>query len=434
MLAAFHEAIVAGLVTNNERTVWQRLRDERGLTVSESTFRRYVEAHVREGVRRERITVRKEVTPPAQVAEVDYERLGVWINLRTGKRHVVYGFVMTLVNSRLHFVDVVLGCDQASWTASHVAAFAFFGGAPLEIRLDNLKTGVLRPDIYDPQLNRAYAEFAEHYRVLLDPCRAGKPKDKPHVERAVPYVRESFWRGREFSTLQEMKEAALRWCRGVSAARPHGTLPGTVGDVFETVERPALRELPDEPFEIAHWAMATLHPDCHVQVSGHFYSAPWCHVGKRLQVRVGERVVRIYDGTELVKTHLRKRGQRRYTDPADYPPEKVAFLQRSPAWCRRRAEQLGPEVLSLVSEMLSGPHPLAGLRQAQGVVRLAETYAPERLAVACGRALIADASLRTVRTILAKGLDLRQGDHDRDAGEVGAFLHGQQVLLAEVPR
>jgi hypothetical protein len=167
-------------------------------------------------------------------------------------------------------------------------------------------------------------------------------------------------------------------------------------------------------------------------VAGHFYSAPWRHVGKRLHVRVGERVVRIYDGNELVKTHLRHRGQRRYTDPADYPPEKIAFLQRTPAWCRRRAEELGPEVLALVAEMLGGPHPLACLRQAQGVARLADTYEAERLNVACGRALLADGSLRTVRTILAKGLDLHAGDHAADARHVGAFLHGQQVLLAEV--
>jgi hypothetical protein len=274
-------------------------------------------------------------------------------------------------------------------------------------------------------------ELAEHYSVLLDPCRAGKPKDKPRVERAVPYVRDSFWRGREFSTVHEMNEAARRWCNGVSAARRHGTLPGTVGEVFRSIERPALLELPEQPFEIARWAIGTLHPDCHLQVAGHFYSAPWRHIGKRLHVRVGERVVRIYDGTELVKTHLRCRGQRRYTDPADYPAEKVAFLQRTPAWCRRRAEELGPAVLTLVIELLSGPHPLACLRQAQGIVRLADTFGAERLDVACGRALVADGSLRTVRTILTKGLDRNPTDQDGGARDVGAFLHGQQVLLEE---
>lgn len=146
-------------------------------------------------VREEDVTVRKEPTPPGEVGEVDYGRMAVVDVL--GRRRVLQGFLMTLPFSRHLFVDIVDHCDQASWVRSHVAAFTFFGGAPRVLRLDNLKTGVLRPDIYDPRLNRAYAELAEHYGELLDPCRAGKPKDKAHVERAVPYAGDSLVRGRE---------------------------------------------------------------------------------------------------------------------------------------------------------------------------------------------------------------------------------------------
>ena len=92
--------------------------------------------------------------------------------------------------------------DQAEWTAAHVEAFAFFGGVPARLVPDNLKTGVDRPDLYDPKINRAYAELAAHYGTLVDPARALKPKDKPQVERPMPYVRDSFWRGREFTSLE----------------------------------------------------------------------------------------------------------------------------------------------------------------------------------------------------------------------------------------
>jgi transposase len=85
-------------------------------------------------------------------------------------------------------VAPVLSCDQQTWVTCHVAAVAYFGGAPWQIWLDNLKTGVIRSEIYDPRLNRAYAELAKHYIVPLDPCRAGRPKDKAQVERAIPYV------------------------------------------------------------------------------------------------------------------------------------------------------------------------------------------------------------------------------------------------------
>lgn len=425
-LARFHEAIVAGLATNTVRTVWQRLRDERGMQVSETTFRRYVQQRVRR-VREEDVTVLKEPTPPGEVAEVDYGRLCV-VEMG-GRRRTLQGFVMTLPFSRHLFVDVVDHCDQESWVRSHVAAFTFFGGAPRMLRLDNLKTGVLRPDIYDPQLNRAYTELAEHYGVLLDPCRAGRPKDKPHVERAVPYVRESLARGREHLGHGGLRELAPGWCTEVAGRRPHRTFPETVLEVFESVERPTLLPLPAEPFEVAHWATATVHPDCHVQVRGHLYTVPWPNLGRRVAVRVGERVVRIYDQGTLIKTHLRQRGVRRYTDPADLPPSKVAFLQRTPAWCRRRAAELGDDVAAAIGALLEDPCPLIHLRQAQAILRLADTYPAGRLQAACRIAAEADATYRTVRTILVKGLDQRSDEATPPPSDAGAFLHGQQVLL-----
>jgi transposase len=427
-LERFREAIETGLLTNTATTVWQRLRDDRGLEVGLTTFRRYL--HELRGVDPDRVTVRMPLTAAGEVAEVDYAQLGVWTDPRTGKRFKVYAFVMTLCFSRMHFVDVVFGCDQRSWVASHVAAFEFFGGVPRQIRMDNLKTGVLRADIYDPQLNRAYAELGVHFDVLLDPCRQGHPKDKPRVERAVPYVRDSFWRGRDFSSLSDMKGGALGWCGGVATQRPHRHLPGTVGELFQR-EQAALLLLPDAPFELARWALATVHPDCHVQSDGRFFSVPWQHVGKQLHIRIGERVMCAYAGTVLVKTHLLHPAQRRYTDPADYPPQKVAFLQRTPVWCRRRAAELGPSVVAIVDELLGGPHPLACLRQAQGIVRLADTYAAEEIDDACRRALLADGSLRTVRNILARGQ--RDDGGDVHVSNAGAFLHGRQALL-ELPR
>jgi transposase len=425
-LVRFHATIVEGLAASTVTTVWQRLCDEQGLTVSLSTFRRYVRQHIR-GVGPEAVTVPKEVTPPGEVAEVDYGLLGRWedrLNQRTRK---VWGFVMVLPFSRMTFVWPVLVCDQSAWVAAHVAAFGFFGAAPRQIRVDNLKTGVLRPDVYDPLVNRAYGELAEHYGVLLDPCRVRKPKDKPRVERAMPYARDSFWSGREFTALPAMRAAGVEWSRGTAARRPHGLLPGTVGEIFQGVERPAMLDLPAEPFELAHWATATVHPDCRVQVQRRFFSVPWPHVGKRLEVRIGERVARIYDGTTLVKTHALQPGERNYVDHADYPEQKVAFLQRTPSWCRRRAVELGPAVQALVDDLLAGPHPLACLRQAQGIIRLADSHDPGRLNAACQRALVADGSLRTVRNILVREQNVEEDEPP--VSTAGAFLHGEQLLL-----
>jgi len=156
------------------------------------------------------------------------------------------GFVMVLPFSRMTFVWPVLICDQSAWVAAHVAAFSFFGAAPRQIRVDNLKTGVLRPDIYDPLVNRSYAELAEHYGVLLDPCRVRKPKDKPRVERAMPYARDSFWSGREFAMV---RRCARRGRSGAGASRPGVPTAAARdrGEIFQSVERPAMLSLPQSP-------------------------------------------------------------------------------------------------------------------------------------------------------------------------------------------
>ena len=430
-LERFHEAIVAGLATNTARTVWQRLRDEHGLRASETTFRRYVSARVG-AVSSSRVTVLKEVSPPGELAEVDYGRVGRVLDLGTGRMRVIHAFIMVLPASRHLFVDLVDRCDQESWVRSHVRAFDFFGGAPHVIRLDNLRTGVVRPDIYDPQFNRAYAEFAQHYGVLLDPCRVRHPRDKPHVERAVPYVRDSLVRGREGLGLSALRDLAPSWCLEVAGARPHRTLPGTVHEVFRSLEQGVMRRLPAHPFEVAHWATATVHPDCHVQVRKHLYTVPWSLVGKRVDVRVGERLVTVYSGGELVKTHVRQQGQRRYTDLADLPVGKVAFLQRTPAWCRHRATELGSEVRNLVDALLDDmPGALTRLRQVQAILRLAEIYPAARLNEACRRAAEADGSYRTVHNILRNGLD-RVDVEEARPHDAGAFLHGRDQLLLEV--
>ena len=156
--------------------------------------------------------------------------LGMWCDPASGRRVAVWVFAMILSCSRALFVQPVLRMDQTSWNASHVAAFEFFGGVPARLVCDNLKTGVMRPDLYDPQINLAYGELAAFYGTLIDPARARKPKDKPRIERPMPYIRDSFFAGREFTSLAQMQAEALRWATEVygvpQAPRPGRSDPG----------------------------------------------------------------------------------------------------------------------------------------------------------------------------------------------------------------
>ena len=160
-------------------TIHQRLRDEHGVAVSIASFRRYVMANVPEETRRSQVKVlRPYPAEPGAEAQVDYGRLGRWLDPAAGKPVTVWAFVMVLSCSRHMFVRPVIRLDQQAWSECHVKAFAFFGGVPARLVPDNLKTGVDRPDLYDPKINRSYAELAAHYGFLPDPARVFRPADK----------------------------------------------------------------------------------------------------------------------------------------------------------------------------------------------------------------------------------------------------------------
>ena len=217
-----HHEFITGQLKAGVRmsTIHQRLRDEQGLAVSPASFRRYVAANVPEETRRAQVVVwNPRPAEAGEQAQIDYGQLGRWLDPLTGKLRTVHAFVMVLACSRHLFVRPVLKMDQRAWTECHVAAFEFFGGVPARLVPDNLKTGVDKPDLYDPKLNRSYAELAAHYGCLIDPARAVKPRDKARVERPMPYVRDSFWRGREFTSLAQMQAAAARWSLEVAGRR-----------------------------------------------------------------------------------------------------------------------------------------------------------------------------------------------------------------------
>ncbi len=423
-IEVFHEKIREQMALVTLSTVHQRLRDEHGLTVSLSSLRRYVNANLPEEALRAQVTVLRGDPPPGEEAQVDYGMLGMWWDPARQARRRVWAFVMVLASSRHLFVRPVLVMDQRAWNDAHVAAFAFFGGVTARIIPDNLKTGVAKPDLYDPKINRAYDELGAHYGLLIDPARAFKPKDKARVERPMPYVRDSFWRGRQFTSEQQMQHDALRWCTEVAgqrACRPLGGAAPAV--VFAATEQHLLQPLPVRPFELTSWSRPKVGPDIHVKVGPALYSVPWRFIGQHLDARASDTQVQLFSAGELVKTHITaSAGTGRMTDYGDYPPEKIAFHMRTPTWCRERALEIGPGAVALIAELLE-VNALFRLRAAQGVLRLADKNTPERLETACLLAMaVGDASYRTVKGILTAGTD-RDSTPARPAGDGGAAAH-----------
>ena len=422
------DVIEAMLTEVTVATAFQRCRDEHGLTAGVTAFRQYVRLEFPAGAKAEAVTLWRPPVPPGGEAQIDYGFLGSWLDPMTERLRRVWAFVMVLACSRHMFVRPVFSLNALSWAETHVAAFEFFGGVPARLVPDNLKTGVDRPDLYDPKINRSYAELAEHYGCLVDPARAFKPKDKARVERPMPYVRDSFWRGRTWSSLAEMQTAAVEWCTSVAGRRSHRSLDGAApGVVFETVERSTLRPLAHLRFEAAAWSRPKVAPDCHIQVGGCLYSVPWRFMGTQVDARLCARRLEVFVGAELVKTHGRiERG--RATDMADYPPEKIAFFQRTPTWCRRRAAEHGSNVTTVVDELLS-VNVLHRLRAVQGILGLADKHTATRLDAACRRAItVGDPSYRTIRGILTAGTE-NVDQPAPVAPSAPAHLHGPDRLF-----
>ena len=441
-IAAHHDTIKDLIGKVHVTTVHQRLRDDHGLEVSESSLRRYIEAEFAEEVARSNVRVLRETPPAGEEAQVDYGLLGRWRDPVTGRVRRVWAFIMVLSCSRMLFVRPVLTMDMAAWVECHVEAFSFFGGVVARLTPDNLKTGVVKPDLYDPLINKAFGELADYYGCLVDPARVRKPRDKPRVERPVPYVRDSFFAGRaeEFESLFGMQADALRWCRQVANVRHHRGLDGlTPHELFCAEEQRALLPLPHTPFELCRWTARKVPPDIHVKAGRTLYSVPWQHIGAVVDIKERSGTVEIYKGGKLVCIHVRlERGKQ--TNYDHYPPEKVAFFMRTPQWCRRRAGEIGTSTLQVV-EALMEVNALYRLRQAQGVVGLADKHGAERLERACAKALWAgDPTYRTVKGILVAGTE-GEGCDDGAATETPpqapAHLHGPErlfVIAEEVAR
>lgn len=438
-LSRFHAYLDLHVGRVHLTTLHQRLRDEQGLRASWGTFYRYVRATWPERmVRTPQATIRLDDPPPGAEAQVDFFFAGRWFDPEAGRERKLYGFLMTLSHSRHSFLYPVLAEDSTAWLDGHLAAFTFFGAVPKRIVPDNLSAGILKADRYDPRLNRAYGELARYYGCTIDPARVAHPKDKPRVERTVPYARDSFFAGRTFASLTQMRAEARRWAVDVAGLRSHGTTREQPFRAFQVREQPAMLALPPTPWEPVTWLRAKLRPDCHLVALKAAYSAPYAFVGRELDVRVGRTLVHIYDGAELLTTHPR-RERGRSTRLEHYPPVGQAFLRASPRACVEQAQRIGPATTTLIQGLLI-TETLHHLREAQAVLRLGQQYPAEHLDRACQRALAAgDGRLRTVRGLLAHPSP-EQDPTTAPAGvptPAGAFLRGPDTFasyVAEVPR
>jgi transposase len=384
--------------------VHELLRRE-GVDVPYSSLHRFAVKHCGFS-ERGRVTVRMAGCEPGELAEVDFGRLGLVPHPESGRRRTLWAMPVVLGYSRHEYVHVTHSQRIPDLIGGLEDAWESFGGVARRLVIDNLAAAVTKADRYDPIFQRTFEEYAAYRGFVIDPAPPRMPTGKPVVERNVPYVRESFFRGESWRDVRHVQEQARVWCLTTAGMRIHGTTRKRPLAVFEDEERALLLPLTRERYDPPSWARCKVHPDHHVSFAKALYSAPTRYIGESVWVRGDSKLVRIYAKGELVKTHEKQPPGGRSTDHDDYPKELSSYTLRDPRRLIRQAKDLGPEIGRFMQELLSGELPWAKLRQGQKLLRLADRYGRHRLTSACRRALAFELlNVKRVESILCQDLE-----------------------------
>src|ERR1700757_4068913 len=312
------------------------------------------------------------------------------------------------------------GKGLADWISGHVGAFEAIGGVPALVVPDNAKTAVIKACFYDPQINRSYAEMAAHYGTAILPARPRRPRDKAKVEQAVLVIER--WligglRHRIFHSLAELNAAIGEMLRRLNEERPIRRLGVTRRQLFNEIDRPALKALPETAYVYAEWRIRRVSIDYHVDVGDHYYSVPHRFVRAEVEVRLTARTVEIFHKGERIAAHQRMSGNHKHTT---VPEHMASSHRRYAGWTIERIRQdaaaIGPATTGLCNLLFGGrPHPEPAFRACLGIIRLARSYGGDRLEAAATRAI--DIGARTygsVKSILANNLDRRPAHRPAD--------------------
>lgn len=344
------------------------------------------------------------------------------LDRHTGELRPAQVFVAVLGASSYTYAEATWSQSLPDWLGSHSRALAFFGGAPQIVVPDNLRSAVSRAHRYEPELNPAYQQWADHYGVAVLPARVRKPRDKAKAEAGVLLVER--WilarlRNQTFLSLEALNVEIRRLLDALNQ-RPFRKLPGSRASVFAEVDRPALRPLPAQPFEHADWKRVRVGLDYHVEFDGHYYSVPYGFARQTVDLRVTAGTVEVMHRGQRVASHARSPMPRGHTTVAAHMPSHHRHqAEWNPDRLLRWAESIGPQTASAVQQMLSSRrHPEQGFRAAMGVLRLGREVGPERLEAACTRAVAHGACrYRSIKAILDSGLD-RQSTTTSDSTEL----------------
>ena len=364
----------------NAMAIWQDLVTEYGYAHSYQSVRRFVNKLHPHVVPQARAVI---ITEPGEEAQVDYGT-GPWVrDPQSGKYRRTRLFVMTLGYSRKCVRLLVFSSSARIWAELHETAFRRLGGSVRVVVLDNLKEGVLQPDIYDPTLNPLYRDLLAHYGAVALPCRVKDPDRKGKVEAGVGHAQKTPLKGQRFESLEAAQAYLDRWETNWADTRIHGTTKRQVAAMFAE-ERPHLLPLPLEPFRFYEYGQRVVNLDGCVEVAAAYYSAPPGWIGRRVPVQWDGLYVRLLHPQtgQLLREHLRqKRGCHRIQEQDRSPRTPPSTTQ-----LLNRASRVGSNIGKLCQAIYQRQGQV-GVRRILGVLSLAKRFGPAVVEEACSEAL-----------------------------------------------
>ncbi len=357
------------------KTAFLVIRTKYELSVSYATFKRFARQQGLSRVERKRM-IRIEL-PPGLETQLDYGKVGTLCDAARGAARIVWAFCGILTHSRLPYVQFVFSQDQRSFVGSVVLMLEYYGGATQFISPDNLKSAVIKPDLWDPQFNRSLAEAAEYYGLFIDPCRVSRSTDKGKVERFVPVARELFGMLKALhpsADLAELNARALRWCREDYGRREHGTTGVAPMEAFE-VERATLKALPAERFQAPEWKQVSVQGgDQFLTFNKRRFSLPAAWRGRQVWARYVAPMLQLFDNEQLIRQYVLNDRQRIYWVAEDFPAEVRTMMNGGyPGWILEKGRGYGPAAAELLASVLQ-PHAYLNARRARGMLDVLATH------------------------------------------------------------
>jgi transposase len=329
----------------NAVSIFQDLVEDHGFAHQYNSVKRFV------ATLRARVPERFDVLEflPGEEAQVDYGQ-GALTRTEAGLYKRPYLFVMTLKYSGKSFRKVVWKTSQAIWAQLHEEALRAFGGCPQYVVLDNLKEGVLRPDLYEPELNPVYAALLAHYGVVADPCRVRDPNRKGTVESAIQHTQGTALKGRRFETIEAQNTWLAHWEARWAALRIHGRKKRQVLEMYRE-EQPHLHPLPLERFQLFTQSVRTVDDAGLVQIEGAYYAALPAALHSVVTVRVYSREVVILDAhNDVLRRHAKALRKGAFVMASE---DRLFNPSRETARLLARVEAIGPHTAALARALFT---------------------------------------------------------------------------------